>query len=88
MQIKSIAEKHGTTPGSILLKWAVQRGTSAVPKSTNPEHIRANLSVLALPDLSDEEMHAINTLKGPGTYVRFNNPKLYFGFDIYNEDKE
>ncbi len=34
-----------TTPPQVLIRWALQRGTSALPKSTRPERIRSNLDV-------------------------------------------
>ena len=30
----------------VLIRWAVQRGTSVLPKSTNPDRIASNLAVL------------------------------------------
>ena len=38
-----IAEKHNLTVGQVVLSWAVMRGTSVIPKSTNPERLRQNL---------------------------------------------
>lgn len=84
--MKTLAEKHGTTLATILLKWAIQRGTSAVPKSFNAERIRENFEAVARPNLSDADMEALNKLKGPGSFVRFNDPRHYYGFDIYDEE--
>ena len=83
-----MAEKHGTTPAAILLKWAVQRGTSVVPKSFNTLRIKENLEAVAGPDLPEADMEALNNLKGPGSYVRFNDPRTYYGFDIYDEEND
>ncbi|KHN87624.1 Alcohol dehydrogenase [NADP(+)] [Toxocara canis] len=43
--VSVIASKHKKTPAQILLKFLVQRGISAVPKSTNLEHIRENVDI-------------------------------------------
>lgn len=88
LQVKMLAEKHGTTAATILLKWAIQRGTSVVPKSFNSERIRENFDAVARPRLSDADMEALTNLKGPGSYVRFNDPRLYYGFDIYDESTD
>jgi glycerol 2-dehydrogenase (NADP+) len=43
--IQSLAAKYGVSPAQISLAWHVARGTTAVPKSTNPERQRGNLLV-------------------------------------------
>lgn len=43
--IKDIASKHHKTPAQILLKHIVQRGLTAIPKSTNPERLRQNFDI-------------------------------------------
>lgn len=40
-----IANKLNKSPGQILVKWAIQRGTSVIPKSTNAERIKENITV-------------------------------------------
>ncbi|PQB04284.1 aldo/keto reductase [Aureitalea marina] len=41
--IGQIAEKHGISPAQVLIGWHAARGSSAIPKSTNPVHMRSNL---------------------------------------------
>ncbi|PKA50580.1 Aldose reductase [Apostasia shenzhenica] len=43
--VNRIANKLNKSPGQILVKWAIQRGTSAIPKSTNAERIQENAQV-------------------------------------------
>ncbi|OIW07420.1 hypothetical protein TanjilG_19261 [Lupinus angustifolius] len=43
--VDRIAKKLNKTPGQVLVKWAIQRGTSVIPKSTNPDRIRENVNV-------------------------------------------
>lgn len=43
--VKEVAKKHGATEGQVVLSWAVQNGIVVVPKSENPERIKANISV-------------------------------------------
>ena len=45
----------------MLIRWAIQRGTSVLPKSANAERIAANFDVLDW-QLSDEDMHTLSNL--------------------------
>ncbi len=45
----------------VLIRWAVQRGTSVLPKSTNPERIASNLAVLDW-SLTEADMAALSSL--------------------------
>ena len=56
--VKSIAGTRGVTPAQVLLAWAVQRGTSAIPKSANPVRIAQNFAAASL-ELGSDEMAAI-----------------------------
>ena len=55
--IKSIAEAHDRTAAQVILRWHLQRGVVAIPGSSNPSHIRENISVFDF-SLSDDEMAA------------------------------
>ena len=66
--IKSIAEKRHATPGQVLVSWAIQRGTSVIPKSVNPGRIRQNLDAASLV-LTGEDMDAIDGLDRHFRYV-------------------
>lgn len=57
--IRELAEARGVHPATIALRWAVQRGQIPIPLSTNPRNLAANLAVLEMAPLSDEEMAAI-----------------------------
>jgi 2,5-diketo-D-gluconate reductase A len=56
--ITGVAAAHGRSPAQVVLRWQVQLGNIAIPGSTNPDHIRANLDVFDF-ELSGEEMDAI-----------------------------
>ncbi|WP_454295384.1 aldo/keto reductase [Salana multivorans] len=59
--IGDIALAHGKTPAQVMLRWHLQEGRSAIPKSVKPERIAANFDVFDF-DLSAEELAQINAL--------------------------
>lgn len=69
--IKKIAEKHQATPGQVLIKWHIQRGTAVIPKSTTEKHILENLESLKL-ELDDMDMKEIETLDRHFRYITGN----------------
>ena len=77
--VTTIAADHARTPAQVCLRWAVQRGTSVVPKSTDETHLRENLAVFDF-ELSDAEMAAITALDRGR---RFNDP-VDFGQAAFN----
>jgi alcohol dehydrogenase (NADP+) len=56
--IRSVAEKHGATPAQVLIRWAVERDTVVIPKSTNPGRIEENFRSAKL-NLDDDDMKQI-----------------------------
>lgn len=59
--IKTIAEAHGKTPAQVMLRWHVQQGRNAIPKSTNPTRIAENFDVFDF-ELSDAELSTLDGL--------------------------
>lgn len=59
--IVGIANAHGVTAAQVILRWHLQRGVVAIPGSSNPEHIKENISVFDF-ELSASEMDAIAAL--------------------------
>lgn len=53
----AIAEAHHCSPAVVSLSWAVQRGISVIPKSSNDARIAENIHLVTL---TDEEMNSIN----------------------------
>ena len=43
--ILSIADAHGKTAAQVMLRWHLQEGRSAIPKSVRPERIAENFDV-------------------------------------------
>jgi len=59
--IRSIAEAHGRTPAQVMLRWHVQQGRNAIPKSTNPGRIAENFDVFDFA-LTDDELARLDAL--------------------------
>jgi 2,5-diketo-D-gluconate reductase A len=57
------AEKHGKTPGQIVLRWHVEQGLVAIPKSANPQRMKENLDIFGFA-LDADDTSAIATLDG------------------------
>ena len=59
--VTGLAEKYGVTQAQIVLRWHVQVGAVAIPKSVTPERIRSNLDVFGF-ELADDDVAAISAL--------------------------
>jgi 2,5-diketo-D-gluconate reductase A len=57
----AIGEAHGKTAAQVMLRWHLQQGRSAIPKSVKPARIAENFDVFDF-ELSDQELAAIDTL--------------------------
>lgn len=68
--VKEIAASHSRTVAQVLLRWGVQRGTAIVPKTSNAERLKENISLFDF-QLTDDEMSAISSLD---RHRRFNDP--------------
>jgi len=60
--VVQVAERTGRSTGQVLIRWALQRGTSVIPKSVTPARIDANLAVLDF-ELSPEDMAALDSIE-------------------------
>jgi diketogulonate reductase-like aldo/keto reductase len=59
--IGEIATAHGKTPAQVMLRWHLQQGRSAIPKSTNPQRIAENFDVFGF-GLTGDQLAAIDGL--------------------------
>lgn len=59
--ITGIAEMHGQSPAQVVLRWHLDSGRSAIPKSVRPERIAENLDVFGFA-LTPDEVAAIDAL--------------------------
>ena len=59
--ITSIAAAHDRSPAQVMLRWHLQEGRQAIPKSVTPSRIRENLDIAGF-ELSASELEAIDAL--------------------------
>ena len=59
--IGDITRAHGKSPAQVMLRWHLQEGRSAIPKSTKPSRIAENIDVFDF-ELSTDELAAIDAL--------------------------
>jgi diketogulonate reductase-like aldo/keto reductase len=76
--LRETADKHGRTPAQVVLRWHVQQGLSAVPKSSHADRLRENLDLFDF-ELDAEDMTRIAGLdtgqrladQDPATYEEY-----------------
>ena len=59
--ISQLAAQKGKSPAQVVLRWHIQLGNIAIPKSVTPDRIRENLNVFDF-SLDDDEMRQISHL--------------------------
>jgi 2,5-diketo-D-gluconate reductase A len=59
--VAKVAAAHGRTPAQAILRWHLQLGVIAIPKSVTPSRIAENFDVFGF-ELSDDEMATISGL--------------------------
>ncbi|UQZ90190.1 aldo/keto reductase [Deltaproteobacteria bacterium Smac51] len=59
--IKKLAARYNRTPAQIVLRWEVQNGLVAIPKSAHPVRIRENADIDGF-SLNEQELNAIAAL--------------------------
>lgn len=66
--IADIARAHGRTAAQVALRWLVQRGIVAIPKSARRDHLEENFRIFDF-ELREQELHAIAALDRGNRYV-------------------
>jgi 2,5-diketo-D-gluconate reductase A len=59
--LREVADAHGVTPAQVLLRWHLDHGFVAIPKSATPERIAANFAVDGF-SLDEQELARIDGL--------------------------
>ena len=73
--IKKLAEKYKKTPAQIILRWDIQRGIIAIPKSQKAERIKENFEIFDF-EMTEEEMKEIDNLDGKQKRIQDEDEKL------------
>ena len=68
--VKEIAQLHNKSAAQVVLRWAIQRGTAIIPKTTKVDRLHENMDLFSF-NLSSEEMDKIS---GLNKNKRFNDP--------------
>lgn len=63
-KIVAIAEKYKVAPATILISWALWRGTVVLPKSVTPSRIASNFETVELKDEDGEVLNGIAEARG------------------------
>lgn len=60
--VEKVANKMDKTPGQVLVRWALHRGTSVIPKSTRDERIKENIQVFGW-EIPEDDFRALCGIK-------------------------
>ena len=66
--IRAIAEETGKSAGQVMLRWHVQQGLVAIPKSRTASRLADNIAIFDF-ELTDAQLASITDLDQPGTGV-------------------
>ena len=75
--ITAMAEKYQVTPAQLCIRYAIQLGTVALPKTANPAHMKDNAQVDF--EISEEDMKTLVGMEKIQDYGDFNVFPVYSG---------
>ena len=86
--LAAIGEAHGKTTAQVMLRWHMQRGVVAIPKSVRRERMAENLDIFDFV-LTDDEMAAIAALEtGESSFFSFRDPNMVEWFAQMVEERK
>ena len=72
--LEAIGQKYGKSAAQVALRWLIQRGIIAIPKSSHIERMKQNIDIFDF-QLSDDDMKQIATLNQHDTgVINFGDP--------------
>lgn len=77
-EIQQMSKKYQVTPAQVLISWAVQRGTVAIPRTGTFQRIHENIQTFTL---TKEDFEALNHLSDKYGVIRNNDVWRFEGFD-------
>jgi 2,5-diketo-D-gluconate reductase B len=78
--LSEIAQSRGKSVAQIALRWLMQQGLGAIPRSSNPQRIADNFKVFDF-KLSDDEMARISALKRANGRIANPSGRVSGGWD-------
>ena len=63
-EIAALAAAHGRSPAQIVLRWHLQQGVVAIPRSSNPARVRENIAISDF-ELSEADMATLHAMARP-----------------------
>jgi 2,5-diketo-D-gluconate reductase A len=60
-RLARIAAIYGKTPAQVLIRWNLQRGTVALPKANQQEHLKENIDVFDF-EIGERDLEALSSL--------------------------
>lgn len=75
--IVKIAEKHGVSAAQLCIRYAIQLGTVALPKTADPGHMKSNADVDFV--ISEEDMQTLLHMERIADYGAFNIFPVFSG---------
>ena len=77
--VGKLAAKYGKTPAQVVLRWHIEHGISAIPKSVRAERIAENFDVFNFALTADEvaAIDALDTGERGGPDPEVVDPKLF-----------
>ncbi len=87
-ELKAIAARYGKTVAQVILRWHLQRGIVAIPKSTHIQRMEENFNVFDFA-LTEEDMTAIATLdKKESSFFDHTDPNMVEWFVKMVEERK
>ena len=87
-ELKAIGEKYGKTSAQVMLRWHIQRGIVAIPKSTHIERMEENFHIFDF-ELTEEDMAVIASLdKKQSSFFSHTDPGMVEWFVKMVEERK
>lgn len=77
LDIAAMASKYGVSPAQLCVRYAVQLGAVALPKTANPAHMHSNAAIDFA--ISDEDMETLRRVERLRDYGEFNIFPVFSG---------
>ncbi len=75
--VAAMAEKYGVTPAQLCIRYVLQLGAVALPKTADPAHMKANADVDFV--ISEDDMRTLAAMERLGDYGEYNVFPVFSG---------